>query len=504
MMITHARRPILASMMSVPIAILLAVLAWQLVSYGPTSDPDPDGYVSYAQGLLETGRLQSHRRLPGYPALIAVVDTIAPGSTNLDMFWFHSGLILSFALISTLLVWKYIGYPTALIYLALIAINSYFARAMVVMLADLPSALLLYSVIAAGLGFIITSGPGRWIFLVAAGLAMVLNFAVHSASALLLQVLIWTTIGMLLVRVVVLGERLRQGPFSFQPTRSTIASLIVLSVVVYGTEVSVKRLLQLPHNQIFIEHPVPSPDKRDAVTNSETFYRSWLAYRLLLCLPPPSVPGSFDMAIEEAKSAISKRVGYPTDAVVPPAFAPEFLALIQKSDVPLELSYRRLTEHPVTFVGCALSEMRAKWYFIVRNLTPFTPFETDKTWITPVYPPASGGASEKVFWSTGLYLSDALGSDRPLTAILPQLLLEVARLIVVLALTIGGLFLLDRRLPLVGMVVGISIVGWFALLSSAVPVETRYLLPFFPILYMCQAWMISNIANRLFYVISKR
>lgn len=472
-------------------AILLLLLGQQLLAYGPTGDPDPDGYVSYARGLAETGELQSHRRLPGYPALIAAVDWLAPGSVNVDMFWLHFGLIVVFAAASTAAIWRSFGYPTSLIYLALLAINSYFARATLFMLADLPSLLLFYGTLASGLAFVIRTGPSRWLWLVLTVTAMLLSFAVHGASAILLQIVLWLTIALLLVHAWWRKRRPAAGPFSLRPTSSMIVSLGLLSALTYAAETTVKSQLQLFHDHRVIEYPIPLDPT--ATTNSETFYRSWLAYRLLLCLPAAAEPNALDQAIEDTKDAIAKRLRYPTNAIVPPAFAPEFLALIRTVDIPLGVARERLLRHPVELAGCALRELRAKWYFILRNLTPFTPFETDKSWITPAYPPMGDTLSQRIFWSTGLFLERVLNDDAQPAAIRQAALIEGMRVVAVLLSIVGGLILIERRWPLVGAIVGLSMLAWFTALSIALPVEVRYFLPFFPLIYLGQALLISRI-----------
>jgi hypothetical protein len=94
---------------------------------------------------------------------------------------------------------------------------------------------------------------------------------------------------------------------------------------------------------------------------------------MYLCLPPPQEQDAFDRKLEGVKTALSKRVGYPVEAIVPPGWSEEFLlAFRSEPEPPLDHWQRRFWEHPFALAGCMLSELRAKYFFTVRNLTPFT------------------------------------------------------------------------------------------------------------------------------------
>jgi hypothetical protein len=486
------RRWLLLVAALVPIAILVAILIGQLKAYGPTpAAADPDGYVSYAEGLARTGTLQEHRRLPGYPAIIVAVDAIGPFSLQDDVFWFHLGLTVIFALATTVVVWRCFGYLAALGYLAILSINSHFAHAAIVMLADLPHTVLLYLAVAAAAMVVVATTRNRWLWLGAFAALCVGAFVIHPSGAMRLQLMVWTAIGVLVLHQLVVRRPPARAPFGGRPLRLTLISLLSLSVVVFAADRLTMWAFQIRHVATVIENPSQQQ------TNATSFLRSWTAHRMLLCLPPPSNPDALDLEIERTKETIAKRLGYPTEAVVPPGYAPEFLDLMARTPISIDVWHWRLIAHPFQLVSCALQEMRAKWHYLVRNLTPFTEFGTDKTYITPDYPPQSPAWRDKLFWQTGISLFSLVPADAPDDKVRDALVLEIARSVAVLGSIFAGLVLIDRRWPLVGTIFGLSTVGWFALLAFGVPVETRYFMPIMPVLYLAQGIVFSALTRLL-------
>jgi hypothetical protein len=136
-----------------------------------------------------------------------------------------------------------------------------------------------------------------------------------------------------------------------------------------------------------------------------------------------------------------------------------------------------------------LREFKSKYHTIVRNITPFSPFGSDKGFITVSYPPNTGSARDELFWRYGINLvsTPGLAADAPPGAVRVTALREIARIFAVLALTGWGFVLLDRRFRHFGAIVVLSVLGWMAALTVALPLETRYLMPYLPLIYLAQA-----------------
>src|SRR5690242_10616512 len=98
-----ARKPqehIAAAVEVALVAVLVIVLALQLVGYPASDESDPEGYVSYATYLNETGKLQPDSpRLPGYPAFLALVSKLTGPPLGLRVYWVQSVLLVAAALI---------------------------------------------------------------------------------------------------------------------------------------------------------------------------------------------------------------------------------------------------------------------------------------------------------------------------------------------------------------------------------------------------------------------
>jgi hypothetical protein len=495
---------------------ICGLLVYQLHSYGPTiDDPDPDGYVSYAYGLTETGVIQSHRRLPGYPLIVAIIahDEITQNApimslndsstkdiviTNakavaVQMFYFHIILTVAFVICTIALIWRFFGYAVAAIYSLLIAYNSYFARNAVVMLADLPLVVVFYITCAIGLLFLIKYDSLRLRSLYAALFILVCaaSIAIHPSAHMLIQILIINTAIVFGLKKICVTQQIKR----LENLKRMLVPLLILSVLALMSNILVKTSLQKTDQQDYLTIKE---------TSSSNYIRSWVGYRMLLCLPPGSKSDSLDAEIEILKSKVSVRNGYPINAVVPPGYYAEFLPFIDGKTIESDRWKKRIWEHPLTIVECAALEFRAKYNRLIKNLTPFTSFDSDKTWMTPDYPANTGSPRDKLFWSTGINLFSVLQADAPETAVSSATKLEVTRIILVIALTIGGLIMIGRRFSGVGIVMAGSLLTWICILPTAVPLETRYLMSFFPIIYTGQAILIVFLVRSAFQFTSKK
>lgn len=102
-------------------AAVIALLAWQFQLLEVTSDPDPDGYVTYAHHIQEHWWLMAHRRPPGYPLILALADLLTPASMHVDAFHVHLATIALLVLTSMLLINRLFGLAVAFVYGVLIA-----------------------------------------------------------------------------------------------------------------------------------------------------------------------------------------------------------------------------------------------------------------------------------------------------------------------------------------------------------------------------------------------
>lgn len=502
------RKSILFLIQLLLLSVVLGLLAYQLHSYGPTiGDLDPDGYVSYAYGLTETKTIQPHRRLPGYPLIMAIVahaeitqltpimsdgflridsDSISSVDVAVKMFWFHLILAVAFVAGTVGLAWRFFGYPVAVVYSTLMAYNSYFARDAIVMLADLPLVVMFYATCLIGLLFLTQDNRLKLLYAVLFSLGCVFSIAIHPSAHMLFQILIVSA-------CVVFGLRkARAAPKAkrLELVKRVVTPLLILSVLAFASNALVSNTLQLSDRQDYLGGKEVS---------SRNFLKSWIGFRMLLCLPPGSQSDALDTEIEILKSKVSLRTGYPIDAVVPPGYYAEFMPLVDGKTIESDRWKNRISQHPFAILGCAASEFRAKYNVLIRNLTPFTDFEHDKTWITPDYPVNTGSPRDELFWSTGVNLFRVLQADAPSSSVTSAAKIEVARIILVIALTVGGLIMIGRRFPGVGLVITGSLFVWVCVLPTALPLETRYLMTFFPIIYTGQAilivWMFGSALN---------
>lgn len=471
------------------LSYVVGQLADQLHSYGPTlGDPDPDGYISYANALKETWAIQPHRRLPGYPLIVVLVDSFGIGSIAVKMFWFHLILTVAFVAVTAGLVWRFFGYSVAFVYSMLMAYNSYFARDAIIMVADLPLVVAFYMACAIGLAFLKHSNKFRLLYAALFFAACIISIAIHPSAHMLLQILIFCACIVFAIRQM----RIVPSPERIEKAKRILMPFFVLSILAFAGKGLVANIFQVNGQQDYLHHP-------DTAVSSQNFLKSWIGFRMLLCFPPGQQSDAIDARIEEVKSKVSTRIGYPVESVVPPGYYKEFLPLLDGKSVEVDRWKNRALQHPLEVFKCAASEFRAKYNILVKNLTPFTGFEHDKTWVTHAndYPAKTASPRDDLFWSTGINLLRVLPSDATAQSVASAAKVEVARMILIIALTFGGLMMIGRAFPGVGLVLIGSQLIWVCALPVALPLETRYLMVFFPVIYTGQAifmvWVLAYI-----------
>jgi hypothetical protein len=463
---------------------VLGLLAYQLHSYGPTlGDPDPDGYISYANGLKETLSIQPHRRLPGYPLIVAVVDSLGSGGIAVKMFWFHLILTIAFVAVTAGFVWHFFGYSVAAVYSALMAYNSYFARDAIVMIADLPLVVVFYTACAVGLAFLVPNNKPKPLFFGALFfVACAISVAIHPSAHMLVQILIFCAGVVFSVMQIKAASPLKR----FEKVKRIVTPLLFLAILAFTGKELVMNTLQFDTKQDYLHLP-------DVSASSRNFLESWIGFRMLLCLPPGQQNDAVDVEIETLKSKVGLRTGYPVEAVVPPGYYVEFLPLLDGKTVESRRWKDRGMQHPLKILRCAASEFRAKYNTLIKNLTPFTDFNHDKSWVTVSYPANTGSPRDELFWTTGINLINVLPADASSISVTRNAKLEATRIVLVIVLTVGGLIMIGHTFPGVGAVFLGTLLIWVGALPVALPLETRYLMTFFPIIYTGQAIFIVYI-----------
>lgn len=449
---------------------LLALLGSQLLRYGPTIDPDLDGYISYAEALATTWQIQEHRRLPGYPFLIAVTHSLFGGAIQTKMFWVHFVLLIGFAAATTGIAWRYFGYAVAIVYLAILSWNSHFALNSIVMLADFPFVVSFWLTCALAALLWMKEIRPKLVLAALFFAGCFVSTSLHPSANMRIQILVFVSAAVLLVRAF-LAHRANIKPI--------VLNAVTISAISLAANASALATLQLHGKEVTLNAPSLS---------SSVFLQQWVSYRMLLCLPAPANASASDLEIEKAKARFAVRHGVTSDQFVPPGHHQELAELFQKVPVHIDQWRLRLREHPLKPVECALNEVRAKYHTILRNITPFTNFASrHKTFVTLDYPPNSGSFRDTLFWTSGLNLLKHVEVDAPAARVLEAAVLEIGKILLALLVTIGGLILLERRFSMVGWIVGLSTLVLMFVLALALPLETRYLGPVLPILYLGQA-----------------
>lgn len=471
------RRSWLFALQILLLSVVLGLLAYQLHTYGPTlGDPDPDGYISYANGLKETLSIQPHRRLPGYPLIVAVVDSLGSGGIAVKMFWFHLVLTVAFVAVTAGFVWHLFGYSVAAVYSVLMAYNSYFARDAIVMIADLPLVVVFYTACALGLAFLVPNNKSRPLFGALFFVASSISVAIHPSAHMLIQILLFCAGVVFSVMQMRAASPLKR----FEKFKRVVTPLLFLSVLAFTGKELVMNTLQFDSKQDYLHLP-------DVSASSRNLLESWIGFRMLLCLPSGQQSDAVDAEIEALKSKIALRTGYPVEAVVPPGYYAEFLPLLDGKTVESSRWKGRGMQHPMKILQCAASEFRAKYNTLIKNLTPFTDFNHDKSWVTVNYPANTGSPRDELFWTTGINLINTLPADASSMSVTRDAKIEVTRIVLVIVLTFGGVIMIGNVFPGVGAVFLGTLLIWVGVLPVALPLETRYLMTFFPIIYTGQA-----------------
>lgn len=459
-------------------ALLLFLRAY---SYGPTTDPDPDGYVTYALHLQAGGGLLEWRRLPGYPALIALVDLMGPGSMHRDVFIFQIGLAALFLAASSYFILRSIGPLAACVYAVILAGPGYFARQSGVMVADFIAAMVLYGIVLALVAAVKATERVRkaaWCALLL--LLICTGQLIHPSTDKRVMVL---AVALLLAAAAV--PFVQQPYFFGSAKKAAVTALLLISAALGAGYFS---LAFQPHV------PLKHFDYEAVHRSNSNLYEGWTLYRMFLCLPPAE-NSETDRRIEAVKAQIAARQGFGTDLSTPASFAPEFRELAREVEIPIDRWRPRLAAHPLALARCMASEVKRRYHHVLTNLLPFN---NRVSYLSGPPPPQDASRESRTYWASGL---DIRGTPANSTR---AAFLEAVRCLISIALIIGGLVLIERRFPYWGIIAALWTIGWLIGLLTLQALETRYLVPLLPVFALGQAlvvlWLLktaSAIGTRL-------
>jgi hypothetical protein len=462
------------------ITLLAVLLVLQLLEYPVTDDPDPDGYVSYANHLTSTGRLlPDSRRLPGYPAFLALVAKASNRPLARNVYWVQFGLYVVAVLAAWLLVRRRFGPLTALILLGIVAAPCYVTRMSVVMLPDVPYTILWLPIfLAMGWWVISDHPPGGWVTLIPFGVGLLVLQAIRPTTV---------PLAILFVPALILGVLLARGQESQYGVRFR-----------WGRGAAIGRALGLLGVALVVA--VIADQLLD--TGARAYNADVLAYRVAIFLPPAAnTPAAFtpaDTRIEAAKQHFREIEGQPIEQarfLTYPTFV--FYDEINREDV-LAVWQGRLLAHPIEYVGSILGNLRLTHYLIARRLVPFFLDLGHLSLFVEYFPRDDGSPAATLFRRTGLLVMD----QQPFPANYPfevETTWAVLRLLAVWGLAGFGVWQLGRRLP--ELTIAMTILGLLFVLTTAATntADIRYVLPFVPLIYLAEAvglvWLVEAVGT---------
>lgn len=459
------------------VALLTILLLLQLFSYPATDDPDPDGYVSYAQHLLATGKLMPEsRRLPGYPAFLALADKVSGRPLARDVYWVQLTLTVIFVLVAWSIVRRHVGPLTALIFLGILAAPSYFTRMSVVMLPDVPYTLLWLPVFLTMAWWVAEPElPGGWLWIIPFGLGLFVLQAIRPTT-LPLAILLAVGLAVAVAFVFWRSERPYGVRVRWRLSHSLTRVAGIIAVALFMSFLT-DRLLDTGAREYGADH-VP--------------------YRVVIFLPPAADTPA-DQRIEAAKQRFQEVEGEPIERarfLTYRSFA--FYDEMKREDV-LAVWQGRLLANPGRYLTTVFDDLRHGHYLLARYIVPFF-FDVDRAPLFRVYYPRDDGSpASNLFRQTGLIVleREPFPSNFPLEIETVQAIL---RLVVVWGLLGLGSWQLGRRWPEVTAGFALACVLFVVMIAATNTVDGRYLLPFAPLAYLAQAaglsWMLVRLVRQ--------
>ncbi len=458
---------------AVAVIVALAVLLLQLLSYPTTEDPDPDGYVSYAQYLLAHGTLPpAHHRLPGYPAFIVAATLLVPGPLNDAVYWTQLWLTMLFCLA----VWAWVrwtfGALTALLLLGIFAAPSYFSRMAVIMLPDVPYSMLMLPFLLGVGWWTVTAAPvGGWRWLPLFGLAI---FALQATRP--------TTFGIVLLYLpaLVVGLLVQRRFGKLGSTNRLAQPLWSLKRV--GALLAVA-ILVLVANDRFLD------------TGAREFNAELIGYRIVTALPAASESRA-EQRIDEAKRRFRRIEG---EAIEDARFGTyqkfDLYEEMRPGDVQ-EVWRARLFAHPMRYIRVVVEEIRLSHYMLARSFVPYFLNMGRFSFFSERYPRNDGGPEGNLFRENGLVV---LG--RPTLpahfAFEVDVATAVLQIVAVWGLLGLGIWRLWKPYGAITLALVLLFVTFVVAVATTNTLDARYLLPFVVPIHLAQAVALTWIARTL-------
>lgn len=460
---------------------ILAFIVFRYLSYDLVKDPDPEGYVSYANFILDNWSLPSeHRRLPGYPFFLAIIDSIGPFGTIADVYWTQCLLMIALIIGLWWKIRKEFGKFVSAIFLGVFTLpNNYFVYFSTFPMSDLLRQFFLVIHFFLVLKYLKVESrvfDYKIFSLLAINGAVV--YAIHPGTK-----------GIFLIFLLCIGIVLAILKFTkpasagdHQPNEDR--GLMVAKLSIAGG--------------LFVMTSVICQAALDR--GSSAFYQNWSGWRVAMCLPPAS-SGTLSDQIESAKSKISERIGYPIEYERPNVFpemgganiasTPPFGAT---SEAWLAEKNARLRAYPTEYIGCMARELLYRHYDIV---THYTPWKTDNTLIKSKYRIIDDSPASWIFRTTGIDILE-LGPASSWDEAKTPFLLAIANIFLFYILILIGLWQAASKYRLLTASLLLTAIAWSASVVTMFSLEPRYLLPFAPLVYLLQALAISSLVRKTY------
>lgn len=458
------------------ILALLSLVLKQYLSYGVVSDPDPEGYVSYATYLIHNWALpEEHRRLPGYPLFLVIVDAIGPYEILLDAYW--AQFFLTGSLVAAM--WWYVrrsyGVWVGLVFIGLFAIpNNFFVYFSTIGMSELLRQVFLtihFFLILRYLDVLIPILNYRRILLFTVNGAV--TYLIHPGSQGIIYIFVLSLAASALV----------YGYFGKRRPDHVFNKMLLLKLVIVVLAMAV----------------VVAVCKQLADRGNSSFYENWSGWRVAMCLPPAS-DNQLSEKIESAKSEISRRLGYPIEYARPNIFPelgvtpiyerPPFGATREEWR---QEKIARLHARPVQYLGCMFREILYRHYDVINHYSPLMP---DNTFYKPAYRPMDSSPASQVFRVTGIDLVE-IDANAKWQETLGPLAQAIVKVVIFYGLLAIGLVEAAKKTPILAIAIPLTAVGWSLAIVTLVSLEPRYLLPFAPFIHLAQALAIVMIAKHL-------
>lgn len=467
------------------LAVLAVLYLLQMLAYSPTQDPDPDGYVTYANHLRENGNFIDYKRLPGYPYFILAVDVLSPAPIATDVYFVQIGLSLAMFIGLALLIARHFGRGPALLTAAIFAIKSLFAFISTIMLADFLSVLFAQLILFMG---ILVFRSTHWRI----GLALLGFFVAVSVGIAVHTSLIWIALSVLIgLGLVWIADRVLPWKFASVSFRKYgIYRTAGLAITAIGSYLVVLAILVPPH-----------PGKKPEF---QRFYDGYAAYYMTMCLAPQGEP--IDADIEASRAQIEAALGYPPErSRHPHMVVPVWVSLLEKHPELFPDFWReRAMQNPISFLGCAYNEVHSRYHDMIEN---FYPFASERVLVNTFRPKFNAQLANKMYWITGIYVPD-MDDSKGLVANSAAFGVELLRVLGFLAALVGGAFLFARKFPELSGALFLGMFGWMAAVSMMLVLDARYLITFAPFIYFCEAlaiwWVLTTVRRWVLALIPSR